>query len=156
LFCVSVNQLEPELYPETIEKLKNNGWLLGENVFGQCLICPEKERKRIVAALADSIINWRITSNQSRTFSLMDTVAVAISYNANQVAYAIRAQLDQERERQANPIIDETTAAKIFLTPSISAFIKGTSGSATSLDDASSYLNDQMLAFPYESQTMTA
>lgn len=152
LFCVSVNQLEPELYPETIEKLKSAGWIEGENVFGRCLICPEPERKRIIAALADALLNWRITSNQARTFSLMETLAVAISDNANQVAYAIRAELDAERDRQANPIIDETSTAKIFLTPSISGFIKGVSGNAKALDEATSYLIEQIVAFPFEKQ----
>src|SRR5690606_16263346 len=39
LFCVSTNQIEPELYPGTIEKLKQNGWQETENVFGRCLVC---------------------------------------------------------------------------------------------------------------------
>lgn len=152
LFCVSVNQLEPELYTETIKKLNAVGWIEGENIFGRCLICPEPERKRIVAALADALLNWRITSNQARTFSLMGTLAVAISSNANQVAYAIRAELDSESERKATPIIDETSSAKIFLTPSISGIIRGTTGNAKALDDAAMYLTEQILAFPYESQ----
>jgi hypothetical protein len=156
LFCVSVNQLEPELYPETIDKLKASGWLEGENVFGRCLICPEIERKRFINALADALLNWRITSNQARTFSLMETLAVAISDNANQVAYAIRAQLDPERERQANPVIDETSTASIFLTPSVSGYIRGTSGNVNALNDAASHLVKQMLAFPYENQMIPA
>lgn len=152
LFCVSVNQMEPELYPETIEKLKAAGWIESENIFGRCLSCPQQERNRIISALADALLNWRITSNQARTFSLMETLAVAISSNANQVAYAIRAELDTELERKANPIIDETSTAKIFLTPSISGFIKGTSGNAKALDDAATYLAEQMSVFPYEKQ----
>lgn len=152
LFCVSTNQLEPELYPETIEKLKGIGWQEGENVFGRCLICPESDRKRIVDPLAHALLNWRITSNQARTFSLMETLAVAISDNANQVAYAIRATLDPERERQAIPIIDETADAKVFLTPSVSGYIKGASGNAKALEDAVSYLRDQMIRFDYENQ----
>lgn len=156
LFCVSTNQLEPELYPGTIEKLKQSGWLEGENVFGRCLICPGKERERIIKALAPSLLDWRITSNQARTFSLMETLGVAISYNANQVAYAIRAQLDSERERQANPIIDETADAKIFLTPSVSGFIKETLGNAKALNDASAYLIEEMLKFDFENQMRLA
>jgi hypothetical protein len=152
LFCVSVNQLEPELYPETIEKLKAAGWIEGENIFGRCLICPEPERKRIITALADALLNWRITSNQARTFSLMETLAVAISDNANQVAYGIRAELDTDADRRAIPIIDETSSAKIFLTPSISGYIKGASGSAQALEDAAAYLTQQLLQFPYEKQ----
>jgi hypothetical protein len=152
LFCVSVNQLEPEVYPETLEKLKANGWHETENIFGRCVVCPEPDRKRIIEALTDAILNWRITSNQSRTFSLMETLAVAISDNANQVAYAIRAELDTESEYKARPVIDETTRSKIFLTPTISAFIKGSSGNALALDDAASYLKEQLLGFAFDKQ----
>lgn len=152
LFCVSTNQFEPEINPAMIENLKNLGWKLGENVFGNCLICPEQQRTKIIIALADSVLNWRITSNQSRTFSLQETLAVSISDNANQVAYAIRAGLDPEKERTAIPIIDETSTAKIFLTPSVAGFFPGMSGRPSALDEAAQYLTDQMLSFPYESQ----
>ncbi|GAA4736985.1 hypothetical protein GCM10023229_14460 [Flavisolibacter ginsenosidimutans] len=57
----------------------------------------------------------------------METLAVAISDNANQVAYAIRAELDTATDRRANPFIYETSTAKIFLTPSVSGSIKGVS-----------------------------
>lgn len=152
LFCVSVNQLEPEVYPETLEKLKASGWRETENVFGRCVVCPEADRKRIIDSLAEALLNWRITSNQSRTFSLMETLAVAISSNANQVAYAIRAELDTESDRKARPIIDETARSKMFLTPSISAFFKGISGNAQAMDDATACLIEQMQAFPFDKQ----
>jgi hypothetical protein len=152
LFCVSVNQMEPEVYPETLEKLKQAGWQETENIFGRCVVCPEKDRNRIIEALTDALLNWRITSNQSRTFSLMETLAIAVSDNANQVAYAVRAELDPESEYKARPVIDETGRAKIFLTPSISAFIKGFSGSAQALDDAAAYLTEQLQSFPFEKQ----
>jgi len=152
LFCVSINQLEPELYPETIEKLKGAGWVEGENIFGRCLVAPKDKREIIIPALAKALINWRITSNQSRTFSIMETLAIAVSDNANQIAYAIRAELDEEVDRRAKPIIDEEAKAKIYLTPSVSGYIKGEKGNVSALDDAAAYLVDQMLAFPYEKQ----
>jgi hypothetical protein len=152
LFCVSVNQLEPEMYPETIEKLKAAGWVESENVFGRCLVCPKEQRDKIIPALADALINWRITSNQARTFSVMETLAVAVSNNANQIAYAIRAELDEEIDRRAKPIIDETAKAEIFLTPSVSGYIKGEKGNATAIDEAIAYLTEQMQAFLYEQQ----
>lgn len=153
LFCVSVNQMEPELYPETIEKLKAAGWVEGENVFGRCLICPKEQREQIIPALADALLNWRITSNQARTFSLMDTLAVAISDNANQVAYAVRAELDTESEyNKARPVIDQTAKAQIYLAPTVSGYIKGETGNASALDDAKAYLEEQLRAFPYEAQ----
>jgi hypothetical protein len=154
LFCVSTNQFEPELYPDTLEKLKNEGWITGENVFGKCLICPAEKREKIIEALADALLNWRITSNQSRTFSVMETLAVAISDNANQVAYAIRAELDEAETdfRRANPIIDESGKAKVFLAPPISGVIKGEKGSPTATDDAVDYLMEQLNLFKYETQ----
>jgi hypothetical protein len=156
LFCVSVNQLEPEVYPDTLEKLKAAGWQESENVFGRCVVCPEPERKRIIAALSAALLNWRITSNQSRTFSLMETLAVAISGNANQVAYAIRAELDTDAVDKAKPVIDETARAQLFLTPSVSGYIPGATGNAAALDDAAAYLTEQIAAFPFEKQMITS
>ena len=99
LFCVSTNKLEPELFPEIETKLRNEGWIEGETIFGNCLICPKAKRDEIIPALAKALVNWRITSNQARTFSLMETIAIAISDNANQIAYAIRGDLRDDTER---------------------------------------------------------
>ncbi len=153
LFTVSTNKLEPELFPEIEKKLKENGWIEGENIFGKCLVCPKEKREEIIPALANALINWRITSNQSRTFSLMETVAIAISDNANQIAYAIRGELREDTERpQATPRIDETAKADFYITPIASSFIAGSIGSADALDKAQQALVDQMLAFDYENQ----
>lgn len=153
LFCVSTNKLEPELFPEIEEKLREEGWKSGENIFGKCLICPKEKRDEIIPALAKALINWRITSNQARTFSLMESVAIAMSDNANQIAYAIRGELKDDTERpQATPRIDETAKADFFITPIASSFIAGSVGSADALDKAEQTLIDKMLAFDYENQ----
>ncbi|MEG1999277.1 MAG: CRISPR-associated protein Cas7, partial [Bacteroidales bacterium] len=73
LFAVSTNQFEPEISADTIKKLEEEGWVKGKNVFGDCLIMPKEKREKLIPALANAIINWRITSNQARTFSLMET-----------------------------------------------------------------------------------
>jgi len=153
LFCVSTNKLEPELFPNIEEKLIKEGWVEGKNIFGKCLICPKEKRNKIIPALAHAIINWRITSNQSRTFSLMETVAIAISDNANQIAYSIRGELRDDTERQqAVPKIDETTKADLFITPIASSFIAGSIGAANALDKAEQKLIDLMTAFEFENQ----
>ncbi|MFT3740391.1 MAG: hypothetical protein QM786_16715 [Breznakibacter sp.] len=153
LFCVSINKLEPELFPEIEEKLRAEGWMDGKNIFGNCLICPKEKREEIIPALANALINWRITTNQARTFSLMETVALAISDNANQIAYAIRGDLREDSERlQAVPKIDETVKADLFVTPIASSYIVGSVGSADALDKAKQKLIDIMLEFPYENQ----
>lgn len=153
LFCVSTNKLEPELFPTIEEKLRNEGWIEGKNIFGNCLICPKEKREEIIKSLAYALINWRITSNQARTFSLMETVALAISDNANQISYAIRGELRDNTERQqAVPKIDETAKADLFITPIASAYIAGSVGSADALEKAEQKLIELMTAFDYENQ----
>jgi len=157
LFCVSTNKLEPELFPEIEEKLRAEGWKDGKNIFGKCLICPKEKREEIIPALASAIINWRITSNQARTFSLMETVALAISGNANQIAYAIRGDLREDTDRlQAVPKIDETAKADLFVTPIASSYVVGSVGSADALEKAEQKLIDLMMAFDYENQLAEA
>lgn len=151
LFCVSTNKLEPELFPEIEEKLRAEGWIEGKNIFGNCLICPKEKREKIIPALARAIINWRITSNQARTFSLMETVAIAISDNANQISYAIRGDLRDYSERlQAIPKIDETVKADLFITPVASSYVVGSVGSVDALDKAEQKLIELLKAYNYE------
>ncbi len=100
-----------------IKNLEEKGWVRSKNAFGECLVLPKAERDKVIPALAKALINWRITSNQARTFSLMETLAVAISDNANTLPGAIRAKLIDDGERPtAKPIIDETAGADVFVT----------------------------------------
>ena len=153
LFCVSTNQHEPEISKERIEKLKGKGWKLSKNVFGECLVLPKEEREKIIPALAKALINWRITSNQARTFSLMETLAVAISDNANTLAAAIRAKLVDDGEKpKAKPIVDETAGADLFVTLPCSSYIVTENESADAIQKAETKLIEMMMAFDYENQ----
>ena len=71
-----------------VEKLKEDGWKVITTSFGECLLMPKEQREQIIPAIADALIDWHITSNQARTFSLMETLAIAISDNANTLAAA--------------------------------------------------------------------
>lgn len=153
LFCVSTNQHEPEISKEMIEELKNKGWIETENVFGKCLVLPGIERKKIIPALAKALINWRITSNQARTFSLMETLAIAISDNANTLPAAIRAKLIDDGEKQkAKPIVDETAGADLYVTLPCSGYIVTECESADALQKAEEKLIEMMSSFDYENQ----
>lgn len=153
LFCVSMNQHEPEIPKRQIEELKDNGWKESKNVFGKCLVLPKEKREEVIPALADALINWRITSNQARTFSLMETLAIAISDNANTIAAAIRAKLVEDGERpKAKPIIDENAGAELFVTLPCANYIITEIESKEALDSAKSSLIEKMEAFDYENQ----
>ncbi|HUH74243.1 MAG TPA: hypothetical protein VLZ75_07530 [Chitinophagales bacterium] len=153
LFSVSLNSFEPEMSAETIEKLKEEGWVISKNVFGDCLVAPKIIREEWAKGLAKAIINWKITSNQSRTFSLMDTLAVSISDNANKIAGSIRAKLSEEDSNKAQPIIEENLEGiETFITLQASGYVQTKGETADALDRAEQLLMDRMMAFDYENQ----
>lgn len=153
LFAVSVNQMEPELAKEKIDELKEKGWVTAHNVFGECLVMPKEDRERAIPAIAKALIGWKITSNQSRTFSLMETLAVAVSDDANTLAGAIRAKLTDDADKpKAKPVIDETAGADLFVTLACSGYMVTETESADALQKAEEKLKEWMLAFDYENQ----
>ena len=150
LFCVSTNQLEPEITSDMVEQLKEEGWPVIHNAFGECLLMPKEQREQIIPAIADALIDWHITSNQARTFSLMETLAIAISDNANTLAAAIRAKLIDDNE--AKPIVDENAGAKTFITLPCASYVVTETENADALDKAKQELIDRMMTFDYENQ----
>lgn len=157
LFCVATNQHEPELTPEIMEKLRSAGWIETENVFGKCLALPKAKRDKIIPALAESLIHWRITSNQARTFSPMETLAVVISEKANKITAAIRAKLDEDSEQlKARPIIAEIREAELFVALPAGAYIQTHLESEDALDKAQERLVELLSAFDYENQVVPA
>lgn len=156
LFTVNIpdpSQGEPEVYDSVKQKLKDNGWQESEDFFGPCLVCPEEQRETIIEALAESLVDWRITSNQARTFSMMEPLAYAISDKAYKVAGAIRGDLREDTDRdEAIPRVDPATGAEIFKAPNISACVKGEYGDANAVENAKNRLVEQMRAFDFENQ----
>lgn len=155
LFCVSTNQLEPEITSDMVEKLKNDGWKVVNTVFGECLLMPKEQREKVIPAIAEALIDWHITSNQARTFSLMETLAIAISDNANTLAAAIRAKLidgDNESKPKAKPIVDEHAGAATYITLPCASYIVTETESADALEKAKQDLINRMLTFDYENQ----
>jgi len=153
LFCVSLNRIEPEITAETEQKLEDGGWEKVETVFGPSLLAPCGMRKLLIPALAHSILNWTITSNQSRTFSLMETLAVSISENANRIAASIRAKLTEEDESRAEPVIEENmVGVESFVTLSASGYLRTNMETIDALEDAKNSLVEKMKAFDYQNQ----
>lgn len=153
LFCVSLNSFEPEMSDDTIKKLEEAGWIKSKNVFGDCLVAPKELREEWIKGLAKAIINWKITSNQSRTFSLMDTLAISISDNANLIAGSIRAKLSEEDSNKANPIIEENmSGVETYVSLQASGYIPTTTETAEAMQRAEQSLIDKMLAFDYVNQ----
>ena len=134
--------------------VRNEGWKIVNNAFGECLLMPQESREKIIPAIADAIIDWHITSNQARTFSLMETLAIAVSDNANTLAGAIRAKLidDNDEKPKAKPIIDENAGANTYVTLSCANYVMIESESSDALEKAKQDLIKRMMDFDYENQ----
>lgn len=153
LFSVALNPFEPEISPETEARLREAGWIETANVFGPCLVAPVAIREKLIPALAEAIIEWSITSNQARTFSLMETLAVTISENANKIAASIRAKLSEEEENKAYPIVEEDfDGVTTYVTLAAGGYIRTKSESYDALDRAKAKLVEILSSFNYESQ----
>ena len=153
LFCVSLNALEPEVRPEVREALLAAGWTRTVNHLGPALLAPAALREQIIPALAAALLHWRITSNQSRTFSLMETLAVAVSGDANPLAGAIRGQLRGDAERpSARPVLDATAGADLFIGLPAEGYITDVTGRADALSQAQEKIAQHLRSFAYEHQ----
>ena len=153
LFCVLLNPIEPEITDDTEKKLRTEGWVESKNIFGKSLVAPTSVRERLIPALAEAIIEWSITSNQSRTFSLMETLAVSISDNANRIAGSIRAKLSEEVDNKAYPVVEEELeGVSTFVTLAGGGYLRTKYESVDALEKAKQLLRDQMMAFDYEHQ----
>jgi hypothetical protein len=156
LFSVSLNEYDPELTPEKRDELVKSGW--GKSKDGTRLICPKHRRDAIIPALAESLIHWHITSNQARTYSPQNTLAIALSNNASRISGAIRADLrdgDPERPR-AEPVLDpKIEGVELFTTLAAMGYVAEVVGSADALEKAEQSLMDRLSTFDYDSVSYT-
>jgi len=151
LFAVSINETEPELTQEVVEKLKSDGWVTSRNSFGECLVCPKERRESIIKALAKGLINWKITSNQARTYDSMKFLAVAVSQNANKITPAIRGRLIDEKK--AIPVIQEgIKETQTFVTLDADGVFQDLNFDIDAIEKAEQHLIDLMMVFDYENQ----
>lgn len=151
LFSVSLDKMEPEISEETEAKLREAGWKEVETIYGNTLTAPKEVRDRWIPALATALVNWSITSNQARTFSLMETLALSVSDNANMVAGSIRAKLKEDETPRAEPIIEESLpGVDTFVTLSAGASVRTQSETVDAMDRAVDCLIEKMNAFDYE------
>lgn len=144
LFRVTTNLHEPALSDETRAKLIDQGWSESEGH----LYAPNEMQKYLVPALARALVEWRITSNQSRTFSPQPTLAIAISDNANKITNAVRGDLLDDRptdKPQAVPVIETDLAGvNTFVALTARGILPDITGSASAMDEAISAIEQKL------------
>lgn len=149
LFTVQLSKFEPEITPETEEKLRAEGWKQSKNVFGDCLVAPKELREKLIPAIAHALLNWRIGTNQARTFSLMETLAVAVSDNANRVAAAIRAKLKEDGDKAEPLVEDALEGVDTYITLPAAGYIRTHTEAFDALEKAEKELIERMNSFDY-------
>jgi len=159
LFCVSTSETEPEITPAIREALQAAGWQPGLNTFGPCLLCPPEQREKLIPALAKALLDWRILTNQSRTFDLMKTLAVAVSDNANSIGAAIRAKLVPESEGsdrgpKARPVLERIPGVDLFIAPSAAEYVFTEEERADALASAEQEIIRRLREFDYADQAV--
>ena len=155
LYSVALNPMEPEISEETEQQLRKEGWEEIDTVLGKALLAPPGMREEVAEALANALIDWRITTNQSRTFSLMETLAVAVSTSARNIGTAIRAELaefdDEDQPRTVNVVIEEDlSSVQTFVSPAAKGYVFATGYSPSALDEAVKYLHELLKYAPTE------
>lgn len=148
LFSVAVNQHEPELTKDSLENLKAQGWVLSKN--GERLICPAERREVLINALAKALVEWHITSNQARTYSPQTTLALAVSESASLIASAIRADLNEEDTRKADPIVESFDGVETFISLSCKGHVRGVTGAADAMVQAEKRIVELLSDYDYE------
>lgn len=148
LFSVSLNTVEPEVTLDTVTKLRDNGW--ESSVDKLRLVCPAERRAELIAAIAHSLINWRVTSNQSRTYSPQNTLAVAVSNNANRLGAAIRAELTEDSDyKRAAPVLDAIDGVGLYAALTARAYIPEVVATVDALDQAELDIVQRLSSYDY-------
>lgn len=126
LFRVPLLLNNSELSQETIDKMRNAGWVDFVDGSGmKWLELPKKFHVEYATAIAWALLNWRITSNQSRTNDLMPLVSVAISSRADEIPNTIRGEINEvDGKLRGRLVVDNNYPnTKIYSTNLVKSFL---------------------------------
>lgn len=149
LFRVPVILHDMEISEETIAKLKNKGWVEINDNYGKFLELPKKFHAELAEAIAWGIVNWKITSNQSRTYDAMPVLSVAISQRADEIPNAIRGEINEIDGKLKGELVVDTNYpnTKVYSTNLLKGYLKDAETSYTAIDDAVSHIKNAILDY---------
>jgi len=149
IFRVPIMLHDKEMSDETIIKLKKEGWTEYVDKFGTSLELPKKDQAELAEAIAWGLINWRIISNQSRTFDFMTTLSVAISTRADEIPNSIRGEIQEIDGRLKGNLVVDTNYpnTKIYSTKALNGYVLNAETSYTAIDDAVCHIKNAILEY---------
>jgi hypothetical protein len=124
LFTIPIVSFDRQISKKTEDKLREDGWesVTIKNI--EHLQLPSEKIYAYADAIAESLINWLIKSNQSRTYSPMPVISTAISNISYKPSYAIKADTIRiNGSASAKPVIDEEIeGVSLYTTPIASEY----------------------------------
>lgn len=139
LFQVPKRSVDPELAASMPEDLREAGWPEDEDYF----YLPKDQREKLAKALSQALIEWRVTSNQQRTFSLQSNLATVVSKNAGAVANALYVRPNGERVK---PVIEAFDGVDAYVTNQAAVFFPEADFEPTANDKAVARIEEELMA----------
>jgi hypothetical protein len=137
LFAVAKRKTDPELKDHLREDLREEGWPEDDDYF----YLPREQREEAIPCLARALVEWQVTSNQQRTFSLQSNFATVVTRNAS---LAANAMYPYRQNGDVEPRVEDLDGTKVFLTNEAQQFIDGTGFSGRANQDAIDHLTQQL------------
>lgn len=149
LFRVSTRINDSETTPEILQELKEEGWTTYVDEFGrEFLELPKQYHEQYADAIANGIVDWMITSNQSRTNDIMPTISVSVSSKANNIDSVYYAEfVDSEMEKVKLVVENNVPDVNTYSTNGLKNFAYGVETSITALSDAAADIKKRILEY---------
>lgn len=149
LFRVPILLHDMEMSEDTAKKLKSEGWIEVNDNLGTWLELPKKYHVQFAEAIAWGIVNWKITSNQSRTYDAMPVLSVAISQRADEIPNVIRGEIDEIDGKIKGKLVVDTNYpnTKVYSTNLLKGYLKDAETSYTAIDDAVNHIKNVILDY---------
>lgn len=150
LFRVPTRVNDIEIKPSTMNKLIESGWRKVKVGSGEFLELPKEHHEDVANAVAESIVRWRITSNQSRTFDVMSTLTTVVANRADVISNSVYGELyyDDNNKNKAKLVIDQSNPnAKFFSNNVLKGYLTDVETSTTANDQAVEYIKNGILDF---------
>jgi len=148
LFSYSILSYRKEINNEIEEELLASGWIY--NSKKTKIVLPKNRRDEIIPAIAESIIHWKINSNQSRNYSPLDTFAIAISHKAYEVGEAITAELEGDYGDLSARVSLDNSKQNLFTSKKVNSLVPDFHSSDYNLEKAKEFLIKLMCDYDYE------
>ena len=151
LFTVPIKLFDKEVSKKTEDKLRNDGWesVMIKNI--EHLQLPPEKIYEYSDAIAQSLINWLIKSNQSRTYSPMPVISIAISDASFKPSYAIKAdKVRVDGNISARLTIDENVrGVNLYTTPIANEYFFGgeITTNPNAIEDAKEYIEKEIINY---------